>query len=237
MHQRLDILGEAAATIATPGIQELRADARVGADALADAVDISPYPFAEVGNVVHERDTGGEHGISRILGHLGRGDIHEDDTEVVDEERLIETGHHLAGLLALRTHHDTVGRHEVLDGSTLFQELRVRGHVERHLNAAPVQLLLDGGLHFLGSSDGNRRLGDQDGVFVDMLSELASHRQHIFQVGRAILVGRCPHGGENHLDIVEHLGEVGSELQAFKLHVTLDELFQARLVDRHDTVL
>ena len=109
MQQSLDILGEATATIAATGIEELGADAGISTDALTDCIDIGADTLTEVGNVVHKRDAGSQHGIGSILGHLGRGNIHEDDTEIIDEERLIEARHHLLGLLAFGAHHDTVG--------------------------------------------------------------------------------------------------------------------------------
>ena len=84
MEEGLGILGEAGTAIATASIEELSADTGIGAYALADTIDIGADTLAEVGNVVHERDAGGKHGIGGILGHLGRGDIHEDDTEIVD---------------------------------------------------------------------------------------------------------------------------------------------------------
>ena len=99
MHQCLYVFGEAAAAIAAASIEELGADTGVGADALANAVDIGADALTEVGNVVHERDAGSEHGIGGIFGHLGRGDVHEDDTEVLEHQWAVEAGHHLLRLL------------------------------------------------------------------------------------------------------------------------------------------
>lgn len=70
-----------------------------------------------------------------------------------------------------------------------------------------------------------------------MLSELTGHGKHVFQIGRAVLIGRRANGREHHLDIIEHLGEVGSELEAFEAHITLHQLFETWLIDGHNTIL
>ena len=60
-YQSLDILGEAAAAIATAGIEKLAAYARVGADALAHTRHVGAHPLTKVGNVVHKGNASGQH--------------------------------------------------------------------------------------------------------------------------------------------------------------------------------
>jgi hypothetical protein len=65
------VLGEAGAAVAQARVEELRADALVGAHALADAVDVGAVGLAEVGHLVDEGDLGGEEVVGGVLDHLG----------------------------------------------------------------------------------------------------------------------------------------------------------------------
>ena len=237
VEEGLDILGEAGAAIATASIEELRANACIGAYALTNCIDIGTHMFAEVGNVVHKRDARGEHGISRILGHLGRGDVHEDYAEVIDEEGLVEACHDLLGLLGLCTYHHTIGGHEVLDGCTFLQELRVAGHIEGDGDATLVEFFLNDSLDLLGGANRDGGLRDEDGVFMDVLSELSGDSKDISQIGRAIFIGWRTYSREDHLYIIEDLGEVGSEVETVELDITFDEFLKTRLIDGHDAIL
>jgi hypothetical protein len=60
-HKGLDVFGEAGAAVAAAGPDELEANARVGANANAHA-------FGQVGELVHERDLGGQHGVGEPAG-------------------------------------------------------------------------------------------------------------------------------------------------------------------------
>ena len=64
-------------------------------------------------------------------------------------------GQHLLGMLTLNTNHHTVGRHEVLDGITLLEELRVGSYIELNIDTTLLQLVLDGLAHLLGGTYGN----------------------------------------------------------------------------------
>ena len=70
-HQGLHIFGEAGAAIAATRPDELEADARVRANANAHALDVSAEAFGQVGQLVHERDLGGQHGVDRDFGGFG----------------------------------------------------------------------------------------------------------------------------------------------------------------------
>jgi hypothetical protein len=94
--ERADVLGEARAAVADAGEQELGADARVGAHAAADQLDVGADAVGQVGHVVHERDAGREVGVAGVLGELGRARVHEDDAVVGPAERLVEAVEGLA---------------------------------------------------------------------------------------------------------------------------------------------
>jgi hypothetical protein len=67
LDQRDGVLREARAAEAGPGIQEFRADAVVEADAAGDLLYIGADLFAEVGDLVDERDLGCEEGVGGVL--------------------------------------------------------------------------------------------------------------------------------------------------------------------------
>src|SRR3546814_7036926 len=71
LHQRLDVLRETRAAIATTRVEKLEADARIGADAAPHAFDIRTDFFGQQRQLVHEADAGREHGVGRIFGELG----------------------------------------------------------------------------------------------------------------------------------------------------------------------
>ena len=88
-HECLDVLGEAGTAIPDAGEEEVEADAGVGADPLTHVGHIGPHPLAEVGDLVHERNAGGQHGVGRILGHLCATHIHDDEPVGPSHERFI----------------------------------------------------------------------------------------------------------------------------------------------------
>ena len=50
--------------------------------------------LAQVGDLVHERDARREHRVGRVLGHLRRRDVHEEDRLAGAHERRVQLGHH-----------------------------------------------------------------------------------------------------------------------------------------------
>src|SRR6185437_12339537 len=56
--QRLHVLGKTRTAVTGAGIDEVVADARVRADAMAHHLDVSAYAFGDVGDFVHEADLG-----------------------------------------------------------------------------------------------------------------------------------------------------------------------------------
>src|SRR3546814_3687749 len=79
LHQRLDILRETRAAIATTRVEKLEADARIGADAAPHAFDIRTDFFGQQRQLVHEADAGREHGVGRIFGELGGLDVRSEE--------------------------------------------------------------------------------------------------------------------------------------------------------------
>ena len=202
--QGLHVLREAGAPVAYAGEEEALADAAVGADADAHHVHVGAHPFAEVGDLVHEGDAGGEVGVGGVLGHLGRALVHEDDGVALSHEGLVQLVHHLAGALGTGAHHHAVGLHEIVHGDALAQELGVRHHVEEFGGEA----LGQGGVHLLGGAHGHGALVDHYGVLLDQAAQLLGHAEDVAEVGRAVLAGRRGQGQEDDLRLGDGVGEV-----------------------------
>ncbi len=66
--------------------------------------------------------------------------------------------------------------------------------------------------------------------FLDIPPERAGHFQHVFQVGRAVLVGRCAYGREDYFHLVQTIREFGREVQTALFDIAPDEFFEPRLV-------
>lgn len=237
LHQRLHVFGETAAAVSATGIEELGADARIAADAAAHHVHVGAHQLAEVGDVVHEADAGGQHGVGGILDHLGRGDVGEDHPVVVEHERLVEPRHQLPCTVGLHAHHHPVGAHEIVHRVAFLQELGVGGHVEPDIGHAPlIEFLADALLHLLGGAHRHGAFGHHQRVAVDVSADGARHLQHILQVGAAVLVGGSSHGAEHHLHLVEHRAQVGGETEPSGLVVADHHLFQSRFINRDDAL-
>ena len=123
--QRGDVLREAGAAEADPGLQELRADAVVQAHPARDLDDVGAGLLAHVGDLVDERDLRRQEGVGGELDHLGALDVGAHERRL---ERRVELDDRVAGPVALVADDDAVGLEEVLDRRALLEELGA-GHV------------------------------------------------------------------------------------------------------------
>ena len=71
LQQRQQVLGKAGAAVAGTGVEELRADAVVEADAVRHLLHVGAGLLAQVGDLVDEGDLGGQEGVGGILDELG----------------------------------------------------------------------------------------------------------------------------------------------------------------------
>src|SRR6266511_3213992 len=127
----LHVLGEAGTSVAGAGEQERRADAPVGADSLPHERHVGAERLAQPGDLVHERDARGEHGVRRILRHLGRRHVHVDDGVAGAHQRRVQLPEEASGSIRVRTHDHAIRLHEVLDRRAFLQEHRVGADVKR----------------------------------------------------------------------------------------------------------
>ena len=123
--QRLHVLGKAGSAIAAAGIEKVVADTGIRTDALAHQFNIRAQSLGEVGQFVHERDARRQHGIRRILGQLGRAQIHHDHPLMVALEWRIELTHEFHRLRILGTDDDAIRLHEIFDRRPFLEELGV----------------------------------------------------------------------------------------------------------------
>ena len=139
----LHVLRKARSAVAGAGIEERIADAGVRADAFADFLDVPAEGLREVGDLVHERDPGGEHGVGSVLGQLGRAPRHHEHAVVVALERRVQLAHDAFGALVAGAEDDAVGLLEVVDRRSFLQELGIRDDRELDFAAAFRQRLAD----------------------------------------------------------------------------------------------
>ena len=191
--QCLDILWEARPTVANAGVDELRANSGVAADAFADLVDIGPHDFAEIGDVVHEGNFRRQHGIGRILGHLGGGNVHEEHGVTVQRKGFVESGQHFLSAIGFNSANDAIRLHEVIDGRTFLQELGIGGHVERELASACLERCFERVADFFRRAYRNGGLRDDHEVITHVRADLLSYCQDVLQVRASIFSWGCAH--------------------------------------------
>jgi hypothetical protein len=164
-----------------------------------------------------------------VLDQLRRLDVRDQERRLDQEERPVEVPHDGDRVLGRGADDDAVRPHEVLDGGSLPQELRIRHHVEG-----------DGGLLIgaddlgdpFAGADRHRALGHDDLVAVHGFRHLAGHGVDEAQIGGAVALGRRAHREKDHERLLHALFQVGGEAQAALAEVLSDQFLQPGLVDR-----
>ena len=231
--QCLHVLWEAGAAEAGARVQELVADARIGADAAAHLLDVGAERLGQVGHFVHEGDARGEHRVGGVLGELGRAHAHHDDALAVPLERRVEAPQHGDGPLIVRADDDAVGAHEVLDRGAFLEEFRVRDDGEIAAEMALLLLLDDRLLHLVGGADRHGGLRHHHLVALHVAADGARGGDHVLQIGRAVLARRGAHREKLQLAVRHARGDVGREAQPPGLLVALHDGLEAWLEDRN----
>ena len=208
------------------------ADTRISADAVPHQFYVGTEFLGQVGQLVHEADARGQHGVGGVLGQLRGTHIHDDQALVVALERRIELAHHFSRARVLDADDDAIRPHEVLDRGAFLEKLGVGNDAVVDASCARRQLLADRGAHLVGRAHRYRRLVHHDLVVDHQPADIARGGDDVLQVGRAIFVGRCADGDE--LDTAEGdcLGNVGGEAQAAGGAVARHHALQAGLVNR-----
>ena len=102
VHERADVLGQAAAAEADAGVEELAADARVVADRVGEVDHVRAGGLAHLGHGVDERDLGGQERVGGDLHQLGGRVVGDDDRDAGVGDRRVELAHRLLGPLRRR---------------------------------------------------------------------------------------------------------------------------------------
>ena len=209
------------------------ADALVGADALADHLDVGAEPLGQARDLVHEADLGREHAVGGVFRQLRRAHVHDDDLVAAAVEGLVDLAQQILGRGVGGADDDAVGAHAVRDRRALLEEFGVRDHVEAEIAAfAAAERLHDPRPHLVGGADGDGGFGhDHLGLF-HVAGDGSGDAQHVLQVGRAVLVGRRPHGDELDAPVRHAAGGVGGEAQPAPGMVLAHQILEARLEDR-----
>ncbi len=151
---------------------------------------------------------------------------------MVAVEGLVDLAHALLRARRAGADKDAVGLEEVGDRRALLEEFGVGDDVEGDRLAALGEYLRDALLHLPGGADGYGGFVHDHPVARHVTGDLLGDREHVLQVGRAVLVGRGADGDELHLGVAHRLGGVCGETQAALGEVARDDRLQAGLPDR-----
>ena len=193
---------------------------------MADHLGVGASLFAEPGDLVHEADAGGQHGVGGILGHLRGACIHEDDAVAGALKRGIELRHQLFGACIVGADDDAVGAEEVADGDALFEELRVGDNGELGLGATG-----DDAGDQVGGADGNGGLVDDDLEVGEVVTDGLGDGLHILEVCGALVGHRGADGDEDDLALADGGSDIGGEGEPALGLVADDDVVEAGLVD------
>jgi hypothetical protein len=129
-------------------------------------------------------------------------------------------------VVGLGAHHHAVGLEEVLDRRALLEELGVAHHVHGVARVAPHRRG-----HARAGAHRHGALDHHHGLAVERPPHALGGREHVRQVGRAVLAGRGADGEEDHRGSGDRGARVGGEREAPRVAVAAHDLFQPGLVD------
>ena len=238
------VFRKAGPAVADAGIQEARAYAGVGADAVADLIHVGAHGFADGRDRVDERNLHGEKRVGGVLDEfraLGAGD---DDGSgggsavgwwngvgvavvAAAGERGIDFAHYAGAALVVAADEDAVGKKKVSDRGAFAQKLRVGGDVERFGVGAVAE---DNFADPLAGVDRDRALLDDDFVSVDGAGNLACDRFDVREVGIATIGGGSTDGNEDGRTGAHGFLQIGGKFQTMSA-VTAQQFRQEVFVD------
>ncbi len=137
--------------------------------------------------------------------------------------------------VVIRTDDDAIGAHEVCHRSAFLQKFWIGNdgeHVFRTGHAAFLKFLMDHGTHLFGGSHRHGGFIHYRLEPVHMTSDIARCRQDILQISGAIFIRGSSDCNELDIAMRDTGGHVGGEMYAPVCAVALDDLLQARFVDR-----
>ncbi len=240
------IFWKTGAAIADAGIEKSRADARVGADAVADLLHVGADGFADGCDRVDEGNLHGEKCVRGVLDEfrtLGAGDDQARWTlravgagnrvlaAVIPSagERAIDLTHDLGSALVFDADDDAVGIKEVGDGGAFAQKFGIGGDVEGIRIGAIAQ---DDGADPLVGVNRNGTFFDDDFIAVDCAGDFTRDRFDVGHIGVAAFGGRSANGDEDGFAGAGGRLQVGGKFDALAA-MAGQQLGQKLFVDRH----
>src|SRR4029453_3744733 len=103
-----DVLRQAAAAEAQPGMEESTADSVVIGECMSELRDVSAGRLAHLGYRVDEGDLGGKEGIGRRFDQLGGGEVGDQEGYAGLQQRPVDLAEHLLCAPGCDPHDDTV---------------------------------------------------------------------------------------------------------------------------------
>ncbi|MNQ53088.1 hypothetical protein D3C85_671210 [compost metagenome] len=156
---------------------------------------------------------------------------------MVAVEGRIEVTHDLAYRLAVATDDDAVRTAAVGDRRALLEKLGVGHDIELQDAPVAVQPAVYMGAKGIASAHRHGGFFHHDQGLLAVPGHGVAHRQHITQVGRAILSGGCTHGNEQYLAMLDRLFLVCGELQAPAFQAFTDQAGQPGFENAHMALL
>ena len=220
-----EVLGKAAPAEAQRRIQEAASDALIHTHAVGHFLHIRARRLAQhrdgvdVGNLEREKR------IRRVLDQLRRIDVRHDDGGVERGINLLHRGHRP---LRADANDHAVGSHQILDGKSLPQKLRVADHVEINVGFA---ITLDGLRHIVAGLDRHGALINHYFIAGHGAGNLARDLFDEAQIHRPVRQGRRWHGDEDHIRPLHALRRARGETQPARGGVLFYQLLQTWFVN------
>ena len=205
--------GEAGTAVAGAGIDEVPADARDPSRCPAHVLDVGADLLGDVRDLVHEADLGREHRVRRVLGQFRRTHVHHHEAVVVAVERRIQALELVRRARAVGADHDPVRAHAVPDRraslrNSGFETTSNGTSAPRACSSAAMAART-----FVRGADRHRGLVDHHRRPLQIAADGLRHRQHVLQVGAAVLVRRRADRDEHHFAVGDAHRRVGGEAQ------------------------
>ena len=221
------VFREAGTAVADSRIQKSRADAGVGADAMAHLIHVGPDGFADGSDRIDEGNLHSEECVGSVLDQfraLGAG--HDDGSGNRSAVGLrngiaalvigaagkgrVNFAQNVGGAFGVAADNNAVGEKKVGDRGAFAEKFRIRSDVEGLRIGAVAQ---NDSAHPLAGVDRNRALFDDDFIFVDGAGDFASDGLDIGEVGVATIGGRRADGDENDRTGSHRFLQIVGELQ------------------------
>ena len=212
-------------------MQEFRTDAVVEPDAAGDFLHIGADLFAQISNLVDERDLGREERVRGVFYQLRRATAGEKHGRLVDVERPVRFSHYGACAIVFAADDDTVWSFEVPDRSALAQKFWVGCDADVQVRA----LLTHDALNFVAGPNRHRGFRDHNNVTGKFAGNLACGRENVAEVGMSIaLPRRRADRDQNQLCVFNRVDCRRRKTQPIHGDIRTNKFIETGFKNRHD---